>query len=320
MAKKQKELEERMRQIEQLRDTPTFRAFDFKKVPLNKYADTLRVLFADPDFSEAVEKRNRLVKALGRSQNASNEMANLIRAIQQHDRKLADTMYLCAVQTNLKSKVTQDFLSFDTVLKYYADYSRDGVKDCIERVAKNLDSLTFLSDMIESLLVDVKADMRTVFGDEVQFEQFDAVRQVLTQLRGYFSHLHSKSGEVSSEAQLYFDTADDINAYLGRRLKTYTTQLRKLHPVKYGYTEADMVAALNEFFDAGDYFNAKHIKRTKSGGAYMDAFAIARQLTPLQYEKLTKAVNGKMPGDETSDAAQAFCFAFTDAIMDTVKK
>lgn len=319
MAKKQKEQEERAAQIAQMRETPTFRTFDFNKVPLNKYADTLRALFANPDFAEAVEKRNRLVKALGRSQNATSETANLIRTVQQHDRKLADMMYLCAVRTNFHSDETQDFLSFDTVLKYYADYSRDGVRERIDRLTRNLDCVTFLADMTESCLVDVKCDMTEIFGDDVQFEQFDAVQQVLKQMRGYFSRLHKKDDFESPEAQLYFNTSDDINAYLERRLKTYTTNLRKLHPVKFGYTEADMVAALNSFFNAGDYFNAKHIKHTKSGGAYMDAFAVARQLTPLQFEKLSKAVKGDIPKNEGSDAALRYCFAFTDAIMEASK-
>lgn len=76
-----------------VRNQPTIYSFDFKDVPPGKYAETLDVLFHNPDYSEAVEKRNRLVKSAERLRPGSSEMINLVRTIQQHDRKLADIMY-----------------------------------------------------------------------------------------------------------------------------------------------------------------------------------------------------------------------------------
>ena len=40
---------------------PTVYTFNFKEVPISKYSETLDVLFHNPDYNEAVDKRNRLV-------------------------------------------------------------------------------------------------------------------------------------------------------------------------------------------------------------------------------------------------------------------
>lgn len=164
-----------------VRNQPTIYSFDFKDVPSGKYAETLDVLFHNPDYSETVEKRNRLVKSAERLRPGSSEMINLVRTIQQHDRKLADIMYSSIVQTNLHSDVGYDFLSFSTLLKYYVDYKKDGMRERVDRMAANLDKVTFLADMLESIVTDVKADMREVFDGSIEFNQFDAVLKVLTQ-------------------------------------------------------------------------------------------------------------------------------------------
>ena len=83
---KQKSYTER---VADLMRRPTVYVFNFKDVPIEKYDQALRVLFNDPDFSEAVEKRNRLVKSSDRFRRGSSEIANMVRTIQQHDRRLA---------------------------------------------------------------------------------------------------------------------------------------------------------------------------------------------------------------------------------------
>ena len=95
---------------------PTVYTFNFKEVPISKYAETLDILFHNPDYNELVEKRNKLVKSADRLRPGTSEMANIVRTIQQRDRRLADIMYASIVQTNLHSEVSNDFLSFDTLL------------------------------------------------------------------------------------------------------------------------------------------------------------------------------------------------------------
>lgn len=295
-----------------VRNQPTVYTFNFKDVPVSKYAETLDVLFHNPDYNDAVDKRNRLVKSADRMRPGTSEMANIVRTIQQHDRKLADIMYASIVQTNLHSEVSNDFLSFDTLLKYYVDYRQEGMRERVSRMAANLDKITFLADMLESVVTDVKADMRHVFDGGIDFNQFDAVNNVLTQLRGFFKSARSKDAN-SPEAQLYFDYSDSINDYLEKRLKTYTDKYRKLHPAAPVYTETDLVEGLNQFFGRKDKFDMSLIGHTESGGCYIDFKALSLRLDESDIEKLKKA-SDKMKSNNTNS------FNATDLIMRHYKR
>ncbi len=301
-----------------MRMQPTVYTFNFKDVPADQYVQTLKVLFSNPDFAEKVEKRNSLVKAADRMRVGSSEMMNLVRTIQQRDRALADILYASLVQSNLHSEVSYDFFSFDTLLKYYVDYSKEGRTERVDRLSRNLDCMTFLADMLESILIDVKEDMRQLFDGEIEFNQFDGVQQVLTQLRGFFKSSRSDDSN-SPEAKLYMDYSDSINDYLYKRLKTYTDKYRKMHPAPVRYTEADMVDALNQFFGEDGKFNASFIKHTNTGGSYIDAVAMAFNLNPEQTAKIDQLLGNRKP-EEGDDAILKYCFAITDAIMKTYKK
>ena len=301
-----------------VRNQPTVYTFNFKDVPVSKYAETLDVLFHNPDYNDAVDKRNRLVKSSDRLRPGSSEMANIVRTIQQHDRKLADIMYAAIVQTNLHSDVSNDFLTFDTLLKYYVDYRKAGMRERVSRMAANLDKVTFLADMLESVVTDVKDDMRQVFDDVVEFRQFDAVSQVLTQLRGFFRSARRGNSD-SPEAQLYTDYSDSINDYLEKRLKTYTDKYRKLHPAAPVYTEDDLVEGLNQFFGRNDKFDMSLIAHTDSGGCYIDFKALSLRLDDRDVEKLKK-VSDKMKSNNTTDVELRYCFNATDLIMRHYKR
>ena len=301
---------------ELVRNQPTIYSFHFNDVPPSKYAETLDVLFHNPDYNEDVEKRNRLVKSAQRLRPGSSEMANLVRTIQQYDRKLADILYASIVQTNLHSEVGYDFLSFRTLLKYYVDYSKDGNKERVDRLAANLDKVTFLADMLESIVTDVKADMREIFNGSVEFNQFDSVLNVLTQLRGFFKSARCNYGD-SPEAQLYFDYSDSINEYLEKRLKIYTDKYRKLHPVAPVYTETDLIEGLNQFFGRSDKFNESFIKHTESGGCYIDVVHLCFNLDRQQTEKIESL---KINPNTHTDETLRYSFKVTDLIMSQYKR
>ena len=297
---------------------PTIYSFHFKDVPPSKYAETLDVLFHNPDYNEAVEKRNRLVKSADRLRPGSSEMRNLVRTIQQYDRKLADIIYTTIVQTNLHSDVGYDFLSFSTLLKYYVDYRKDGIKDRVDRMAANLDKVTFLADMLESVVTDVKGDMLAIFNGNIEFNQFDAVRNVLSQLRGFFKSARREEFD-SPEAQLYYNYSDSINEYLEKRLKTYTDKYRKLHPASPVYTESDLIEGLNQFFGRSDKFNDSFIKHTESGGCYIDVVHLCFNLDRQQTEKID-SIKINMKSNTHTDEMLRYSFDVTDLIMRQYKR
>ena len=192
------------------------------------------------------------------------------------------------------------------------------MRERVSRMAANLDKITFLADMLESVVTEVKADMRHVFDGSIDFHQFDAVLNVLTQLRGFFNTTRSGNSD-SPEAQLYIDYADSINDYLEKRLKTYTEKYRKLHPAAPVYTEDDLVEGLHQFFGRNDKFDMSLIGHTESGGCYIDFAKLSLRLDDSDIEKLSNATE-KMKSNNTTDVELRYCFNATDLIMRHYKR
>ena len=309
MAKNKSKVSEK--RIEKVCAEPTIYTFNFKDVPMERYAETIKLLFHDPDFVDAVEKRNALVKCAGRMKQNSQEMLSLIKQIQQRDHKLADVLFATLVQTNRRSDVTYDFLSFTTLLKYYVDYSKAGIMKQVDELTAHLDKITFLSEFLEAELVEVAQGMRLVFGDTIEFQQFDGVQQSLKQLNGFFRTIRS-TNDNTPEADLYWKYSDSISEYMGKRLKTYSEKYKKLHPRPRVFSVDEMVKAINMIFGIDEHLAQAFIKRTESGGAYIDATALLFNLDGRQAE-----IIDKMTGKVSNKNSLNYSFTVTDAIMKT---
>ena len=295
---------------QQIRNLPTIYTFNFRDVPADKYAEALERLFSNPDFAEAVRNRNELVRAASRIPQNSPQMASLIRAIQEKDKKLAMNMYSLLVQVNVRSDESYDFLNFGQLLRYYVDYSKPGMQETVDKLAINLDKVTFLTDALESIVVDVKSYMTTIFNGRVEFHQFDGVMQVLKQMQGFFNFARTKDIN-SKDNDLYCEYADSINAYVDKRMKTYSEKHRKLHPQLPGFTQDQMVEAINLFFGEDKKFNESFIARTESGGCYIDCMKLIPNLSEEQTAKLDKLV----PRPKEGNSMQKYFLYITDAIM-----
>ena len=295
---------------QQIRNLPTIYTFNFRDVPADKYAEALERLFSNPDFAEAVRNRNELVRAASRIPQNSPQMASLIRAIQEKDKKLAMNMYSLLVQVNVRSDESYDFLNFGQLLRYYVDYSKPGMQETVDKLAINLDKVTFLTDALESIVVDVKSYMTTIFNGRVEFHQFDGVMQVLKQMQGFFNFARTKDIN-SKDNDLYCEYADSINAYVDKRMKTYSEKHRKLHPQLPGFTQDQMVEAINLFFGEDKKFNEIFIARTESGGCYIDGMKLIPNLSEEQTAKLDKLV----PRPKEGNSMQKYFLYITDAIM-----
>ena len=309
MAKNKSKVSEK--RMEKVCAEPTIYTFNFKDVPMERYAETIKLLFHDPDFSDAVEKRNALVKCAGRMKQNSQEMLSLIKQIQQRDHKLADVLFATLVQTNRRSEVTYDFLSFTTLLKYYVDYSKTDIMQKVDELTAHLDKITFLSEFLEAELVEVAQGMRLVFGDTIEFQQFDGVRQSLKQLKGFFRTIRSNN-DNTPEADLYWQYSDSISEYMGKRLKTYSEKYQKLHPRPRVFSVDEMVKAINMIFGIDEHLAQAFIKRTESGGAYIDATALLFNLDGRKAE-----IIDKMTGKVSNKNSLNYSFTVTDAIMKT---
>lgn len=297
---------------------PTIYQFHFKDVPSTQYAKSLDVLFHNPDYLDAVEKRNRIVETSKRMRVGTSEMRNLLRTIQQHDRRLADIMYATMVQTNLRSDVSYDFMNFSTLLKYYVDYSQPGMKEKVDLLASRLDRLTFLAECLDRIATDIRGNMLDIFRGNIEFNQFDTVSQVLHQLRGYFRSAGPKDVD-SREGDLFYEYADSIYNYVDKRLHTFSAKYRKLHPAAQVYTEADLIEGLNQFFGRSEKFDKSFIKHTESGGCYIDVVHLCFNLDRLQTEKIEQ-VTAKMKSNNITDDTLRYSFNVTDLIMSKYKR
>ena len=295
---------------QQIRNLPTIYTFNFKDVPAEKYTAALERLFSNPDFAEAVHNRNEIVRAASRVPQNSPQMAALIHAIQEKDKKLAMNMYSLLVQVNLRSEVSYDFLNFGQLLRYYVDYSKPGMQETVDKLTLNLDKVTFLTDTLESIVVDIKSYMKEIFGGSTEFNQFDSVLQVLKQMQGFFNFARTKD-DGSKDNDLYCEYADSINAYMEKRMQTYSVKHRKLHPQLPGFTQNQMVEAINLFFGEDKKFNESFIAKTESGGCYIDGMKLFMNLTEEQTAKLDKLV----PRPKEGNSMQKYFLNVTDAIM-----
>ena len=307
---KKQQQEALVKREQQIRNLPTIYTFNFKDVPSEKYASALDRLFSNPDFAEAVRNRNELVRAASRVPQNSPQMASLIRAIQEKDKKLAMNMYSLLVQVNVRSDESYDFLNFGQLLRYYVDYSKPGMQETVDQLALNLDKVTFLTDTLESIVVDVKSYMKIIFNGSVEFNQFDGVLQVLKQMQGFFNFARTK-GIDSKDNDLYCEYADSINAYVDKRMKTYSAKHRKLHPQLPGFTQDQMIEAINLFFGEDKKFNENFIAKTESGGCYIDGMKLFMNLTEEQTAKLDRLV----PRPKEGNSMQKYFLYITDAIM-----
>lgn len=307
--KKQHQMEALARRDAKIRQLPTIYTFNFKDVPSEVYAKTLETIFADPQFADAVRNRNELVRAANRIPQGAPQMAPLIKAIQEKDAKLANAIYALLVQVNLHSEITYDFLSFGHLSRYYVDYSQPGMQEKVDHLNINLDKITFLSEMLENLLTQVKGDMLEIFKGASEFQQFDGVMASLRQLSGFFDFARKKD-EKSKDYALYYEYADSINNYMDKRMQTYSQKYRKLHPTLPGFTQEQMVEAIN-LFGEKDKFNESFISATDSGGKYIDAVKLSFNIDEEQTKKLDKLV----PKPKEGNSIQKYCLNVTDAIM-----
>lgn len=303
-------MEAMARRDAKIRQLPTIYTFNFKDVPSEVYAKTLEAIFSAPQFADAVRNRNELVRAANRIPQGAPQMAPLIKAIQEKDAKLANAIYALLVQVNLHSEITYDFLSFGHLSRYYVDYSQPGMQEKVDHLNINLDKITFLSEMLENLLTQVKGDMLEIFKGASEFQQFDGVMASLRQLSGFFDFARKKD-EKSKDYALYYEYADSINNYMDKRMQTYSQKYRKLHPTLPGFTQEQMVEAINLFFGEKDKFNESFISATDSGGKYIDAVKLSFNIDEEQTKKLDKLV----PKPKEGNSIQKYCLNVTDAIM-----
>lgn len=293
---------------------PISHIFDFASVPTDKFAAALDDLFHQEVFINDLVKRNRLCKTMARLRPNTSEANSVIKNINNEDRRLSDTIYAALIQACVNSEEVIAHVSFNHLLKYDVDHSREGVEERIDHLAGNLDKVVFMADMLESIITDIKADMKGIFGSNYHFKQFDVVNNMLKQLSTFFGKVRSDDANTP-EGELYMDYADSINSYLDKRLKTYTDKYRKLNPLPKVYTAEQMLALASDYFGISSLPDTC-IARTNAGSPFLNVSAISQCLDSKGLAKLNKIINIKKLDASNVDRAS---FTFTDFITSRSK-
>lgn len=294
--------------------TPTPYYFNLDDVPYSQYVDKLKMLFTDVEYKAIVDKRNKIVNSVEHLRKGSSEALNAIKVVQQYDRKLADTLFAMIVQANLNS-TTYEVVPFNTILRYYVDYTREDMVAKVKQLSVNLHKVSFVADLLESLLVDISGDMRDIFNGEIEYKQFDSVMAVLRQLKVFFE-TGRPHGEETEEGELFLEYSDSINKYLDKRITAYHKKRDKFSPQTVSFTKQELVDAMNEFFGTEGKFTDFFIQRTKSGGMMIDVMKLCAELSPSDTDKLDRLVGSC---GKTYDAIDRYAYKVTDTILDSYR-
>ena len=258
----------------------------FEEIAPEKMASLFTEILSNPDIKSKIERRNRELSSAQRLRAGSPEFNALAKRVCKTDEKLAVDIFAFMAKHCYAIPDKVEAISFQDLLARYVDYTKPGNKERVDHLAAGLDKLTFLADMLESIVIDIKSDMDALFGKEVQFLQFDAVISVLTQLRGFFNNTRSQSDGTDDSRNLYMEYADSINAFIEKRLKTYTERYRKICPQAKPIirSKEEVMQALNEFFHTE--FPADMTTKSMNGGYDADYMKLAMNLTPRQTQYL----------------------------------
>ena len=83
-------------------------------------------------------------------------------------------------------------------------------------------------------------------------------------------------------------------------------------PSVHGYTEQELLDALNQFFDTDRKFGRRFIQRNEQGGRFINVPLLAMELNDAQTAKIDKYVRYDR---RDNDAVSEYCYRVTDIIM-----
>jgi len=213
---KQKDVPEKMRK------DPTLYDYSLEDISGEGYAETLEQVFHHPEWSARMAKRSQLYKSTERM-NQSQVNATII-ALRKMDQLLAEQLYQALVMKSLSVNHLEKMSFNDCLAKL--DMSKPDIVERKDRLATDLDGLTFLADVLESKLVSIKSHLDYLYKGEIEFKQFDGVAASLKQLSAYFSQTRSAGSE--EEQLLFCDYAESIENFIEKRMKTYIRKYREM--------------------------------------------------------------------------------------------
>lgn len=202
--------------------SPTVHAFTLDNLKGEEYGDVLDMLFHEKEWTERIEKRNRLYHGIDRMPEQNRPAA--IRALKDSDTWLGYRL----LQTLVMKSVHVGTIEHKPLKEYYAELPKD--KESMakqDKISFLLNATVFLCDIIESKIKDVNTLLRELFNDDsMGFEQMDGVLIALRQMSDFFEATRDKGS--TAEKEIFADYAESIEKYMDGRMKTYFERIKKI--------------------------------------------------------------------------------------------
>ncbi len=198
------------------RQNPSCYRYALTDVDGKDYADALESVFRDPTFMQKMKSRDNLYDSLKRMPTKLRvDMA--FKQLERMDQSLASIILQALVMRSLQSKHYDSNVTFNSLLNK-VDLTDEKMKKAHDRLTFSLDTLTFLTDVLESKIVDINSDLNTLFGD-VEFKQFNGVQAALRNMSAFFQA--TRDDGTQEEVELFANYAASIEDYLDKRMRTW---------------------------------------------------------------------------------------------------
>jgi len=201
---------------------PTVHAFTLDNLKGEEYGAVLDMLFHEKEWTERIEKRNRLYHGIDRMPEQNRPAA--IRALKDADTWLGNRL----LQTLVMKSVHVGKIEHKPLKEYYAELPKDRESMAKQdKISFLLNATVFLCDIIESKIKDVNTLLRELFNDDsMGFEQMDGVLIALRQMSDFFEATRDKGS--TAEKEIFADYAESIEKYMDGRMKTYLERIKKI--------------------------------------------------------------------------------------------
>ena len=200
----------------------TYQDFTLSSIPAVEWPQVMTQLFADDRFVRMSNNRHNLFL---RAENLPpKQQKAALRSVEMIDNQLRDFVW---------AFLSERAASVNALRTHDVSDILDVIKDDPEKVAvyngayKQLESITFLIDIIESIVGDINAKFRNLLpGELLRIEMFEGLTTMSEQINTVFGMTRDRLTPRAQAAFAYY--AESIGRYMQGRMNTYIRTVKEL--------------------------------------------------------------------------------------------
>lgn len=188
-------------------------------------ADAMPMFYHEPKYQELNRKREHAYQAKFRK--GSNVLSSNILLRKMDDKMGRMLLEFLAERSNKNRRRTKKTLGM--LLQDKLDNKELAQEDVrkYQELSLTTEKALFLADMLDSVLVDINALMKPLFGNvNAKYEGLDALSSSMKAFRTTFNV--NNDNRTPEEQTLYTEYVESLEAFFQRRMKTYTAKRKKI--------------------------------------------------------------------------------------------